>query len=261
MAILVWFATSSKAHAGWVTLVDDGLTAGATAVRLGCVAPGQYERQLVPLARTVTIEGLPDTGRCWFALNAGPQDEWVADFAACRTAQCTGGRAVPGAVRNLAVVWEPTPATPPAQTLVDFGSTASGNVFGLTGWTTVIRDVYTDYRAIGPGGLTIVVGNNGTYNFQGVTGPARSFPGECVRMTWFNGGATPAVIAPRVSFNGAGRTFSGGTWFSMTAATIPAGMSGTTQYCPVAGSYSLVNVASGYWGPSLIADKIELVAP
>lgn len=98
-------AFTSSASAGWVTLTDDGLTAGATAVKSGCVAPGQYERPTVPLARSVTIQGLPDSGKCYFALNAGPQDEWVADFTALRF-----GRGLPGPVGNLGITWKPSPA-------------------------------------------------------------------------------------------------------------------------------------------------------
>ena len=35
--------------------------------------------------------------------------------------------------------------------MADFGGTASENVFGISGWNTVIRDVYTRYRDYGPG--------------------------------------------------------------------------------------------------------------
>jgi len=100
------------AAAGWVTITDDGLTAGATAIRSGCVAPGQYERPPTPLARRVVIDGLPDSGRCYFHLNAGPQDEWIVDFTTL-----VGGRALPGPVRNLAITWAPTPPLPPVLTI------------------------------------------------------------------------------------------------------------------------------------------------
>jgi len=41
--------------------------------------------------------------------------------------------------------------------LVNFGGTASETVFGISGWNTVIKDVYTGYRAYGPGGTTVTV--------------------------------------------------------------------------------------------------------
>jgi len=98
---------SSAASAGWVTL-NWTPTPGVTGVKSGCVATNQYERALVPIngaaAGTVTIQGLPDSGRCYFELNAGPQDEWFFDFTTL-----VGGIAVPGPIANLAVTWAPSP--------------------------------------------------------------------------------------------------------------------------------------------------------
>lgn len=102
---------SSTAFAGW-TRLDWAPTAGVTGIRSGCVAAGQYERPIVPIsgssAGNVTINGLPDSGRCYFALNGGAQDEWHFDFTAL-----TGGRMAPGSVRNLNVVATATPPPPP----------------------------------------------------------------------------------------------------------------------------------------------------
>jgi len=150
-----------------------------------------------------------------------------------------------------------------AQTLlVDFGGTSSGNTFG-TSWAQVVKDVYTDYRALGPGGLTITTENNGTYNFQGVTGPTRTFVAdERVRMTWCNVSGVSISFVPRVSFTSAARpAVTPSAWFFMTGATIAPGACAVTEYVLTAAvSASVVNVNHGHFSNSvLIADKLELV--
>lgn len=111
VGLLAACALSSTAIAGWVR-VDWTPTPGVTALRSGCVAPGQYERPATPIAGAssgnVTLVNLPDAGKCYFALNAGPQDEWVADFTALAF-----GQSAPGAVRNLAITWASSPPSPP----------------------------------------------------------------------------------------------------------------------------------------------------
>ncbi len=68
--------------------------------------------------------------------------------------------------------------------LVDFGKSKSENTFALSGWNTVIKDIYTDYRDIGPGGTTSLVEGSVAYDFQGVKGTAREFvSGEQVAVT------------------------------------------------------------------------------
>lgn len=131
LSLLLGCALTLPAAAGFVR-VSWTATPGATSLRSGCVAQGQYERPpvaLVTAAGTITLEGLPDTGRCYFALNSGPQDEWFYDFALLN-----GGPALPGAVGSLAITWSPTPpAPPPAAVTVTVASyDASTGEFDLT---------------------------------------------------------------------------------------------------------------------------------
>src|SRR5262249_54434521 len=85
----------------------------------------------------------------------------------------------------------------PGITLVDFGATSAGTTFGLAGWSTAIKDVNTDYQDIGPGGTTIVVDNDATANYQGVTGSPRNFAaGEKIRVTWYNNSANNIAFTP-----------------------------------------------------------------
>jgi hypothetical protein len=106
--------------------------------------------------------------------------------------------------------------------LVNFGGTGAETVFGISGWNTVIRDVYTGYRAYGPGGTTVTVGSAGAYDYQGVTGQPRVFAaGERIAVTWYNNSDTVITFAPKISFNDPDRRVAGtaGTWHSMSGVT------------------------------------------
>jgi hypothetical protein len=150
--------------------------------------------------------------------------------------------------------------------LVNFGATAAGNVFGLPGWSTAIKDVYTDYVNIGPGGTTIVIGDNYSYNFQGVIGTARTFvSGEKIVITWYNNSANSITFNPKISFTDSDRIAFGvvGVWYDMGTTTVSPFGNATSEYtftASTAGSYSIVNVNSNFANTStLIADKIELI--
>lgn len=150
-------------------------------------------------------------------------------------------------------------------TLVDFGSSSSSNIFGLAGWSTVIKDVYTDYQNIGPGGMTIVVGSNYTYNYQGVTGTPQIFnAGDKIRVTWYNNSSAAVSFTPNITFTSPDRIIAGtGSWYPMTLVTVPSFGSATSDYsftATTAGSYSLVNVNVNYTNNKVIvADKIDLI--
>lgn len=155
--------------------------------------------------------------------------------------------------------------------LVDFGATSSTTSFGVTGWTTLLRDRYTDHTNSGPGGTAIVVGDNGAYNFQGVSGPGRSFAsGDRVLVTWYNSSGTAMTFTPKVSFDDPNRQVvvpdmpEQGTWYNMTAVTVPAQGTAVSEYTissATAGTYALVNVSSNVTNSgTIICDKIELAA-
>jgi hypothetical protein len=146
--------------------------------------------------------------------------------------------------------------------LVNFGGTQAQNAFGLAGWNTAIKDTYTDYRAIGPGGTTIVVGSNGGYDYQGVTGTSRNFViDEKIVVTWYNNSGSQITFTPKMSFTDSDRRDA--SWYDMTQAVINAYGTGTSEFTVDAGSdgnYSLVNVNCNYSNNQvLICDKIELV--
>lgn len=149
--------------------------------------------------------------------------------------------------------------------IVDFGATSDTTVFGA-GWSTVIKDIYTDYQNIGPGGATIVFGDNYTYNYQGVTGSNHNFgAGDKIKVTWYNNSNNPINFVPKISLTDSGRpASSSGVWYDMSATTIPPLSTSFSEYAvspATAGSYSLVNVNVNYANTRVVvADKIELVA-
>ena len=158
-----------------------------------------------------------------------------------------------------------TPAAPPpgpSGLLVDFGSSAAANTFGLAGWNTVIKDVYTTYSSAGPGGT--MSGGNGGYDYQGVTGTARSFAaGDEIVATWYNSGTAAATFTPQLSMTDPDRVDAGSVWYPMSSATIPAAGTATTRFAfsaATAGSYSLVNVNVNMDYGALVCDKIALVS-
>jgi hypothetical protein len=106
---------------------------------------------------------------------------------------------------------------------------------------------------------------NGSYNYQGVKGTARTFSaGERIVVTWYNNSASPITFTPKISFNDSDRIGSGatGAWYDMTPLTLAVNGTGTTQYVVTAGSagsYALVNINCNYTNDQLlICDKIEL---
>lgn len=134
LALILGCALALTAAAGSVTL---SYSPGATTVRSGCVAAGQYERAPTSVngARggQVTIANLPDAGRCYFVQDGG--DELYFDFSAL-----AGGPSLPGPVSNFAVTWSPTPPAPP---LVQFSSNDLGAVGVAGSYSFSTAGVYT----------------------------------------------------------------------------------------------------------------------
>jgi hypothetical protein len=152
--------------------------------------------------------------------------------------------------------------------LVDFGGSLGSDTFGLAGWSTILRDTYTENRPLGPGGTTIVVGDNQSYNFQGVSGATRSFAqNEKILVTWHNNSGAVISFTPGISFTDPDRRYSGqaGVWFDLATVTVPANGFAQSEFVFTAsttGSYSLVNVNNNFQNNQvLICDKIELVLP
>jgi chitodextrinase len=165
----------------------------------------------------------------------------------------------------------PTVAPGSSVLLVDFGGTNSTTTFGALGWTTLLRDRYTDHVTAGPGGTAIVVGDNEAYNYQGVSGAPRSFvAGEKIIATWYNNSNASIGFTPRISFDDPNRPVvvtgmpEQGTWYNMTPVSIPPFGTVVSEFAfttATAGTYALVNVNSNFSNAgTLVCDKIELAA-
>jgi chitodextrinase len=209
------------------------------------------------------------TGTTYQDTGLSPSTSYSYTIAAYDAAGNISSQSASASATTLTTPITATPPTPPSSgsviTLVDFGSSDLSNIFGLAGWSTVIKDKYTDYQNIGPGGTTIVVGSNYTYNYQGVMGtPANFNSGDTVRVTWYNNSANTVSFTPNITFTSPDRIIAGtGTWNPMTLVTVPSLGIATSEFAFTAanaGSYSLVNVNVNYTNNLvIIADKIELI--
>lgn len=146
--------------------------------------------------------------------------------------------------------------------LVDFGTP---HIYGLENWDNLIKDVYTDVVNGDPEGMTTVVGTNGSYNFQGVSGtPMKFSSGERILVFWYNTGNSTVTFTPKVSFTDADRPSSGssnGTWYPMSEVRIQPGKSDISVFeidDNSAGRYSLVNVNVNHNSQkTVVCDKIS----
>ncbi len=171
-----------------------------------------------------------------------------------------------------------------AQTvLVDFGSDAAGNSFGMSGWNTLVKSVAVVYTADGPGGLVSDAAADEYADYQGVRGTARTFsPSERIVVTWYNRSEEVIRFTSRISFTDGDQPDGGassGRWYTMrgfdnyrdtwtevgpheTARTMFAIRSSGVHKTDSA--YALVNVNLAIeWGSSdykqnLVCDRIEL---
>lgn len=216
--------------------------------------------------------GSPDTAApysiVWNTTQVGNGTHTLAAVARDAAGNQTTASSVTVTVSNQAT------STPPLSSgssvlLVDFGGTSTGSTFGPLGWTTIFLDRYTDYRAVGPGGTAIVIGDNEAYNYQGVSGPPRSFAaGEKIVVTWYNNSAATVGFAPKVSFDDPNRPVvvtgmpEQGTWYNMSTVSIPAFGTAVSEFSfttASAGIYALVNINSNFANAgTVICDRIEL---
>ncbi|HEX9974939.1 MAG TPA: fibronectin type III domain-containing protein, partial [bacterium] len=104
-------------------------------------------------------------------------------------------------------------------TLVDFGASASGNSFGLAGWSQVIKSNKMVYSSAGPDGLVLGSSFDEFADYQGVKGNVRQFSrGERIVVTWYNNSNAEIRFSPRISFDDPDQPEGGsvaGKWFTM----------------------------------------------
>lgn len=167
-----------------------------------------------------------------------------------------------------------TPITSPVL-LVDFGRSASQNQYGLPGWNNIIKSAHTAYTsAAGVSGTTMISGTSKYDDYQGLTGPARTFAkGEQIAVTWYNKTGASIEITPLIAFSDVNNPVNQSgepQWHAMTKVKVPAYSFAESTYdilseYPIpevvsAGPHSVVNVSLNRADKknSLICDKIEI---
>jgi len=250
----VAIALGQDVHLAWSPSPDSDVA--GYKVYYGTASKSYASSVNVGNATSYTVSGL-STGTYYFAITAYDLSGNESGFSNEASKSVSSGTSTPPS------------STPPLSggvLLVDFGKTSSTDTFGLSGWTAVLRDVYTDNRDFGPGGVTIVVGDNQTYTFHGVSGPARLFaPSEKIVVTWYNNSAAAITFKPAISFTDSNRRYSDpvGVWYDMNTNTVPAfgSAQSTFDVGTASGNYSLVNVNANYQNSQiLVCDKIELMS-
>jgi hypothetical protein len=101
--------------------------------------------------------------------------------------------------------------------LVDFYQRDNEHVFDNSPWNTVFKDRYTGSLS---GGAGIVVGADGGYNFQGVSGSPLFV--KTITLEWFNTSKNRYTFSPRISFDDQDRVSYGveDKWITLPEVTL-----------------------------------------
>lgn len=126
----------------------------------------------------------------------------------------------------------------------------------------VFHDVYTNIYQTG---MTTVVGSNGTFNYQGVTGLGLAlFPNDAIHLVWRNVGTEDIVFAPKLSFATDSRFVKEeqNDWMNLAQTIVKPDNIAVTRY-PVGEFKNInhVNVNSNFSNyKTLILERIEIVS-
>jgi len=169
--------------------------------------------------------------------------------------------------------------------LIDFGSSPSGNVFGMSGWDQLLLSPEMNYTSAGPGGVILASNFDEYTDYMGVKGTYRNFVlGERVVVTWYNNSSNTIRFTARVSFSDMDQPSAGvseGKWYTMrrfddyrytfneaapyTTVKTVFNIKGSGVH-KTDSSYLLVNINLAIeWGENdlkqfLVCDKIELLS-
>lgn len=130
------------------------------------------------------------------------------------------------------------------ETLIDFYVDSTSHDMPYADWRTPLKDKYDGL--VGDSGVGIVIGKNGTYNYQGIRGNSPlTTEASNVLLRWKNESSETMTFRPSISFNDPDRMFMGevGEWTRLPEITIPPGEV-LIQYAPIpAGEHYMVNVS------------------
>lgn len=130
-------------------------------------------------------------------------------------------------------------------TLIDFYHNDGQHSMPYADWQTAFKDVYTGQ--VGERGSGIVIGSNGSYNYQGVKGTLPLPDGASnIVLRWRNLSEQTFRFSPKISFNDPDRVNFGevGEWFTLEEISVGPGET-VIQYVPLPeGDITMVNVSS-----------------
>lgn len=146
--------------------------------------------------------------------------------------------------------------------LANFKHSSEESVFGLSGFNSIIRDIYTGFNDTG---IYTKFGMGDGYNYQGIQGQGIKFiEGDTLIFTWHNASTKKYEFRPTISFTDADRQGSDteGTWLNINSVTLNANEGAKSVYTlskSESGLISIINVAkNSVENSAIILDKIEL---
>jgi hypothetical protein len=149
-------------------------------------------------------------------------------------------------------------------TIVDFAANNNVDIIESNAFQTIIVDKYSGSFKMGK---SIITGQNGNYDYAGVTGAGLTLQREdTIRAVWYNDSDIEIKFTPQISFNDKDRRSSESTvdWYSMEEISIKPKQYSASVFLvnfPVEGHISTININVNYDNnKTLILDKIELAS-
>jgi len=146
--------------------------------------------------------------------------------------------------------------------VVDFKDSLSSSVTPMVEFSNIIKDVYTGI--IGEGSAT-VVGSNGGYNYQGVTGVGRDLvAGDKIQLTWTSVHNEDVTFSPRLSLDDVDRySRTEKVWYELEPVNVLVNNNATSVFTITeenAGLITSINVNNNLdMQGAVLLDKIELI--
>lgn len=147
--------------------------------------------------------------------------------------------------------------------IVDFNDSESSSVIASPFFQNIIKDTYTNYDEHG---ITVTVGDNQYYNYQGVIGQDFALStGNEVRIVWYNNSEESITFTPYISFDDPDRKDFGvdGNWHYVGKVTVPPNSYEDSLFSitpELEGGVSVININSSYKNNRVLyVDKIEFV--
>lgn len=144
--------------------------------------------------------------------------------------------------------------------LVDYLVSDAASTLPVPGWQKIFHNIYDGYS---DGGIGTIIGSNGSYNYQGISGDPLIFaPKDMLRIDIKNVGDLPELVAPQVSTDFDGRRSSGGSWVELRKQDIMPGQT-VSWYAPISelasGMLELINIHVPNDGQGLRVDSISII--